>query len=64
MIYEPTNLFFLTVVVDLSPEQYAHIDVMSSNIEVIENDAFGLAQIESIRLMNNQITFIGFRAFS
>ncbi len=49
---------------DLLPEQYTHIDIMMADLELIENDAFGMAQIESIRLMNNQIMFIGNRAFS
>ncbi|XP_050434615.1 chaoptin [Adelges cooleyi] len=42
----------------------SHMDVMSSEIETVENDVLQGTHIESLRLMSNKIGFVADRAFA
>ncbi|XP_069684863.1 chaoptin [Periplaneta americana] len=49
---------------DLPGGQVAHMDVVNSGLEALENEALGGSQIESLRLMSNKIQHVGERTFS
>lgn len=42
----------------------SHMDVMSSEIEAVENDILQGTHIESLRLMSNRIGIVSDRAFA
>jgi len=42
----------------------SHMDIMSSEIEVVDNDILQGTHIESLRLMSNRIGIISERAFA
>jgi hypothetical protein len=43
--------------------QMDHMDVMNSGLEAVDGEILGGAQIESLRLMSNQIVYVNERAF-
>ncbi|XP_065338557.1 chaoptin [Cloeon dipterum] len=44
--------------------QIDHMDVVNSGLEAIDGEILGGAQIESLRMMSNQIVYVNERAFS
>lgn len=43
--------------------QVEHVDVVSSGLEELENEALSGSQIQSLRLMSNRIQHVGERTF-
>ena len=48
---------------ELPGGQVAHMDIVNSGLEALENEALGGSKIESLRLMSNKIQHVGERTF-
>lgn len=48
---------------DLPNKMVSHMDVVSSGLEVLENESFGSLQVESLRMISNKISQVGERTF-
>ena len=55
--------WFVICFVELPPGQVSNVDVVSSGLEAIDNEALGNARVESLRLMSNRIQQVGEHAF-
>ncbi|KAL0278122.1 UNVERIFIED_CONTAM: hypothetical protein PYX00_000030 [Menopon gallinae] len=49
---------------DLPNKEVGFMDVVSSGLEVLENESFGSLQVESLRMISNRILLVGERTFS
>lgn len=59
------DFFFFSVFLEVAAgTRISHMDVMSSEIEAVENDILQGTHIESLRLMSNRIGIISDRAFA
>jgi len=61
-IFKFLKYFFLAEVA--TGTRISHMDVMSSEIEAVDNDILQGTHIESLRLMSNRIGIISERAFA
>jgi hypothetical protein len=62
-LLQDTSHNCVLLLTDLPGGQVAHMDVVNSGLEALENEALGSSQIESLRLMSNRIQHVGERAF-